>query len=61
MPATVLLQGSGGVSVFALQLAKAAGARVLMTSSSADKARAAWEHLASAQHLGKVVVNRSGI
>lgn len=35
---TVLLQGSGGVSVFALQLAKAAGARVLMTSSSADKA-----------------------
>jgi NADPH:quinone reductase-like Zn-dependent oxidoreductase len=36
---TVLLQGSGGVSVFALQLAKAAGARVLMTSSSADKAK----------------------
>ncbi len=36
---TVLLQGSGGVSVFALQLARAAGARVLMTSSSADKAR----------------------
>jgi NADPH:quinone reductase-like Zn-dependent oxidoreductase len=34
---TVLLQGSGGVSVFALQLAHAAGARVLMTSSSADK------------------------
>lgn len=35
---TVLLQGSGGVSVFALQLAKAAGARVWMTSSSAEKA-----------------------
>lgn len=35
---TVLLQGSGGVSVFALQLAKAAGARVLVTSSSAEKA-----------------------
>lgn len=34
---TVLLQGSGGVSVFALQLAKAAGARILMTSSSAAK------------------------
>jgi NADPH:quinone reductase-like Zn-dependent oxidoreductase len=34
---SVLLQGSGGVSVFALQLAKAAGARVLMTSSSAKK------------------------
>ena len=36
---TLLLQGSGGVSVFALQLAKAAGARVLMTSSSAEKAK----------------------
>jgi NADPH:quinone reductase-like Zn-dependent oxidoreductase len=35
---TVLLQGSGGVSVFALQLAKAVGARVWMTSSSAKKA-----------------------
>ncbi|MCP3097927.1 NAD(P)-dependent alcohol dehydrogenase [Myxococcus sp. K15C18031901] len=36
---TVLLQGSGGVSVFALQLAKAINARVLMTSSSAEKAK----------------------
>jgi NADPH:quinone reductase-like Zn-dependent oxidoreductase len=35
---TVLLQGSGGVSVFALQLAKAVGARVWMTSGSAEKA-----------------------
>lgn len=34
---TVLVQGSGGVSVFALQLAKAAGARVIATSSSAEK------------------------
>jgi NADPH:quinone reductase-like Zn-dependent oxidoreductase len=33
----VLLQGTGGVSVFALQLAKAAGARVIVTSSSAAK------------------------
>ena len=31
---TVLVQGSGGVSVFALQFAKAAGARVIVTSSS---------------------------
>ena len=31
---TVLVQGSGGVSVFALQFAKAAGARVIATSSS---------------------------
>jgi NADPH:quinone reductase-like Zn-dependent oxidoreductase len=29
---TVLLQGTGGVSIFALQLAKALGARVLITS-----------------------------
>jgi NADPH:quinone reductase-like Zn-dependent oxidoreductase len=34
---TVLVQGSGGVSVFALQLAKAAGARVIATSSSDAK------------------------
>jgi NADPH:quinone reductase-like Zn-dependent oxidoreductase len=34
---TVLVQGSGGVSVFALQFAKAAGATVIATSSSDDK------------------------
>ena len=34
---TVLIQGSGGVSVFALQFAKAAGATVIATSSSGDK------------------------
>lgn len=33
----VLTQGSGGVSLFALQFAKLAGARVIATSSSADK------------------------
>lgn len=33
----VLTQGSGGVSVFALQFAKAAGARVIATSSSTRK------------------------
>jgi NADPH:quinone reductase-like Zn-dependent oxidoreductase len=31
---TVLVQGTGGVSIFALQLAKATGARVIATSSS---------------------------
>ena len=35
---TVLAQGTGGVSLFALQLAKARGARVILTSSSDDKA-----------------------
>jgi len=34
---TVLTLGSGGVSVFALQLATAAGARVISTSSSEEK------------------------
>jgi len=34
---TVLLQGTGGVSLFALQIAKLFGARVLITSSSDDK------------------------
>lgn len=34
---TVLVQGSGGVSLYALQIAKALGARVIATSSSADK------------------------
>jgi NADPH:quinone reductase-like Zn-dependent oxidoreductase len=35
---TVLVQGSGGVSVFAAQLARLAGARVLATTSSGNKA-----------------------
>jgi len=35
---TVLVQGTGGVSLFALQIAKAAGARVIATTSSDDKA-----------------------
>ncbi|KAF1928060.1 NAD(P)-binding protein [Didymella exigua CBS 183.55] len=34
----VLTQGTGGVSIFALQFAKAAGARVIATTSSASKA-----------------------
>jgi NADPH:quinone reductase-like Zn-dependent oxidoreductase len=42
---TVLLQGTGGVSIFALQFAKLAGARVLLTSSSDAK-------LARARDLG---------
>jgi NADPH:quinone reductase-like Zn-dependent oxidoreductase len=42
---TVLILGTGGVSLFALQIAKAHGARVLLTSSSDDK-------LARARSLG---------
>lgn len=34
---TVLIQGTGGVSIFALQFAKAAGAKVIATSSSEEK------------------------
>ena len=33
----VLTQGTGGVSIFALQFAKAAGAKVISTTSSAEK------------------------
>lgn len=40
---TVLVQGTGGVSVFALQLAKGLGARVLLTTRSPDKAKRAVE------------------
>lgn len=36
---TVLIQGSGGVALMALQLAKAVGSRVIMTTSSPEKAR----------------------
>jgi len=35
----VLTQGTGGVSIFALQFAKAAGARVVATTSSSEKAK----------------------
>lgn len=35
--ATILVGGTGGVSLFALQIGVAAGARVLMTSGSAEK------------------------
>ncbi|MFM0209576.1 NAD(P)-dependent alcohol dehydrogenase [Paraburkholderia sediminicola] len=43
--AVVVLLGTGGVSLFALQFAKAAGARVIITSSSDEK-------LARARELG---------
>lgn len=36
---TVLVQGTGGVSIFAVQFASAFGARVIATSSSDDKLR----------------------
>jgi len=38
---TVLVQGTGGVSLFALQLARLLGARVIVTSSRDDKLRRA--------------------
>ena len=36
---TVLVQGTGGVSIFAVQLARTVGARVIATTSSSAKAR----------------------
>jgi NADPH:quinone reductase-like Zn-dependent oxidoreductase len=48
---TVLLLGTGGVSIFGLQFAGFAGARAIITSSSDDK-------LARAKHLGaKATIN----
>jgi NADPH:quinone reductase-like Zn-dependent oxidoreductase len=44
---TIIVQGSGGVSIFSLQLARATGARVVATSSSADK-RARLESMGAA-------------
>ncbi|KAB8236929.1 zinc-dependent alcohol dehydrogenase family protein [Aspergillus alliaceus] len=46
---TVLLQGTGGVSTFALQIASAAGATTIVTSSSDEK-------LAKAKQLGATYV-----
>jgi NADPH:quinone reductase-like Zn-dependent oxidoreductase len=40
---SVLVLGTGGVSIYALQLAKAVGARVIVTSSSDEKLRRATE------------------
>jgi NADPH:quinone reductase-like Zn-dependent oxidoreductase len=64
---TVLVQGTGGVSMFALQIASMAGARVIVTSSSHDKlekARAlgAWQtiHYPSTPEWGKTAVELSG-
>lgn len=45
---SVLVEGSGGVSIFALQLAKAAGAQVFATTSDSDKAKRLQEMGASA-------------
>ena len=47
---TVLILGTGGVSVFALQFAKLAGARVLATTSSDDKAQRLLQLGADAVH-----------
>lgn len=50
---TVLTLGTGGVSIFALQLAKAAGAQVVLTSSSDEK-------LAHAKKLGADILINYG-
>jgi NADPH:quinone reductase-like Zn-dependent oxidoreductase len=47
---SVLVQGTGGVSIFALQLARATGADVIATSSSADK-RARLERLGATKTI----------
>jgi NADPH:quinone reductase-like Zn-dependent oxidoreductase len=47
---TVLVQGTGGVSIFALQLARATGAHVIATSSSPEK-RARLERMGAAHTI----------
>ena len=52
---TVLVQGTGGVAIFGLQLATAAGAKVIVTSSSdekLDRARSlgAWQTINYSKH-----------
>jgi NADPH:quinone reductase-like Zn-dependent oxidoreductase len=47
---SVLVQGTGGVSIFALQLARATGATVIATSSAADK-RARLEQMGAAHTI----------
>lgn len=63
----VLVQGTGGVSIFALQLATILGARVIVTSSNEEKlerARAlgAWHciHYASTPDWGRAARDRTG-
>ncbi|EST07830.1 Alcohol dehydrogenase GroES-like protein [Kalmanozyma brasiliensis GHG001] len=50
---TIVAQGTGGVSVFALQLASAAGAKTIITSSSDDKLKKALSLIP--QHLQHLV------
>lgn len=55
----VLVLGTGGVSIFALQLARAAGARVIATSSSAEK-RARLERMGAERTIDYRQVPRWG-
>jgi len=69
---TVLTQGSGGVSVFGLQFARLLGARVIPTTSTAEKAerkappprdrsdilvRGEYRCFEGRGHFGKVVIS----
>lgn len=64
---TILVQGTGGVSIFALQFAKLIGARAIVTSSSDEKLErarelGAWETInyRSTPEWGKEVLKRTG-
>jgi NADPH:quinone reductase-like Zn-dependent oxidoreductase len=67
MGETVLVQGTGGVSIFALQFAKKLGARVIVTSSSDEKLERAQAlgadnviNYASTPGWGKAVLDITG-
>ena len=49
----VLIQGTGGVALFALQFAHAAGVRF-------NEALQAFAHMAEQRHFGKLVINVAG-
>ncbi|MDO6687038.1 MULTISPECIES: zinc-dependent alcohol dehydrogenase family protein [unclassified Agarivorans] len=64
---SVLIQGTGGMSIFALQIAKAAGAYVYATSSSEDKMKRLKElgadevfNYRTDAEWGKTIAKRSG-
>lgn len=64
---TVLVQGTGGMSIFALQIAKALGAYVYATSSSEDKMARLKElgadevfNYRTDENWGKTIAQRSG-
>ena len=58
---TVLTQGSGGVSVFALQFARILGGRVIATTSTAEKADRIAAHELNGEPHGSDIDDRRAL